>query len=57
MHLIQRRFDEKTAVKARPLIMSLDSPEMLETVSNWVIDCTTGVELLEKLGYLGAEKM
>jgi len=46
---ISHRFGETTAAQAKPLIEAIQSRDVLETIGNWVIDCTDKDEFLTKL--------
>ncbi len=47
--LIYRRFGEVQTEQAATLLACLDDPEQLADISEWVIDCETGEQLLERL--------
>ena len=44
-----RRFGADTARRLDPLLVGIKDPERLSSVFDWIIDCTTGPELLARL--------
>ena len=44
-----RRFGADTARHLDPLLVAIKDPERLSSVFDWIIDCTTGPELLARL--------
>ena len=46
---IRRRFGEETAFKAQATIMAINSPDTLEIIGDYIIDCGNGEEFLTKL--------
>ena len=44
-----RRFGADTARRLDPLLVGIENPERLSRVCDWIIDCTTGPELLARL--------
>ena len=44
-----RRFGADTARHLDPLLVAIKDPERLSSVCDWIIDCTTGPELLARL--------
>ena len=46
---IRRRYNEETAFKAQPIILELNTQQMIDTIGDWVIDFATSDEFLKKL--------
>jgi predicted transposase/invertase (TIGR01784 family) len=46
---IRRRFGEETAFKAQATTMAIESPDTLEIIGDYIIDCANGEEFLTKL--------
>ena len=44
-----RRFGADTARRLDPLLVGIKDPERLSSVCDWIMDCTTGPELLARL--------
>ena len=44
-----RRFGADTARRLDPLLVGIKDPERLTSVTAWIINCTTGLELLARL--------
>ena len=47
--LTARRFGADTARRLDPLLVGIKDPERLSSVFDWLVDCTTGPELLARL--------
>ena len=48
-HLTQRKFGAETAERLGTLIATVDDPDRLRAVAEWIIDCTHGHDLLTHL--------
>ena len=48
-----RKFDPQTADRLSELLNGLSDPERLAEVGEWIVDCETGAELLERAGSAG----
>ena len=44
------KFDAETAERLSELLNGLSNPERLAEVGEWIIECETGAELLERAG-------
>ena len=44
-----RRFGDATAVPLAALLGGIDDPEHLAEVGDWIVDCATGAELLDRM--------
>ena len=47
-----RKFDAETAARLAGLLDRLTDPERLAEVGDWIIECGTGAELLDRAGGL-----
>ncbi len=45
----KRRFDEATASRLATLLEPIDDPEQLAEIGEWIIDCRSGEDLLERI--------
>ena len=50
--LAARKFDAETAARLAGLLDSLTNPERLAEVGDWIIECGTGADLLDRVGRL-----
>ena len=50
--LAARKFDTETAERLSGLLERLADPERLAEVGDWIIECGTGADLLERAGRL-----
>ena len=48
-----RKFDAETAERLSGLLDRLSDPERLAEVGDWIIECRTGAELLDRAGRIG----
>ena len=48
-----RKFDAETAERLSGLLNHLSDPERLAEVGDWIIECRTGAELLDRAGRIG----
>ena len=51
--LAARKFDAETAERLSGLLDRLTDPERLAEVGDWIIECGTGADLLDRTGRLG----
>ncbi len=49
---VARKFDAETAERLSGLLERLADPERLAEVGDWIIECGTGADLLERAGRL-----
>ena len=47
-----RRFGARTAERLSTLLLRIEDPSRLAEVSDWIVDCATGNELLDRVGAL-----
>ena len=50
--LAARKFDAETAERLSGLLARLSDPERLAEVGDWIIECGTGADLLDRAGHL-----
>ena len=50
--LIDHRFDKEISLKAQSLITPIQSTDVLEKISQWVLDCKDGDEFLKLVNSL-----
>ncbi len=50
--LAARKFDTETAERLSGLLERLTDPERLAEVGDWIIECGTGADLLDRAGRL-----
>ena len=48
--LVMRKFDAPTAERLSAMLEGVDDPEELARVGEWIIECATGAELLDRVG-------
>ena len=47
--LVAWRYGTDTAQEVNPLLAATEDPERLTNVGNWIMECATGQDLLERL--------
>ena len=47
--LVAWRYGTDTAQQVNPLLAATEDPERLTNVGNWIMECATGQDLLERL--------